>query len=131
MSTEPAAAHFSFSPQSTSPLGQRIAQAFDRFIKVTEPSDAEVRATARELKLDIAINLSGHTTGSRTNAFAQRFAPIQVSYLGFPGTMSAGYMDYLITGSVVCPPGSEPFYAEKLARVHKLLHAPRQQAGHL
>ncbi|QKO22876.1 glycosyltransferase family 41 protein [Rhodoferax sp. BAB1] len=108
---------FSFGAESTSPLGQRIAKAFDRFLDVGEMSDAQVIILARELKLDIAINLGGYTAGQRTNLFAQRVAPIQVNYLGFPGTMGAEYMDYLITDAVASPPGSEPFYTEKLARV--------------
>lgn len=108
---------FSFSPKSESTLGQRIVLAFDHFLEVGQMNDRQLVAKAREEKLEIAINLSGHTAGSRTNIFAQRIAPIQVNYLGYPGTMGAEYMDYLITDAVVCPPGSEAWYTEKLARL--------------
>jgi predicted O-linked N-acetylglucosamine transferase (SPINDLY family) len=80
-------------------------------------SDAEVATLSRQKRVDIAIDLGGHTTGSRTGVFALRAAPIQVSYLGFPGTMGALYVDYLLTDRVVCPSGSEVFYTEKLARL--------------
>lgn len=98
-------------------LGSRIASAFDRFIDVSASSDAELVALAHEMRLDIAINLSGHTAGSRTTVFAKRIAPVQVNYLGYPGTMGAGYMDYLIADPVVCPSGSESGFTEKLARL--------------
>lgn len=108
---------FSLGPGSSSLLGQRIAKAFDRFMDVHLRSDREIAYLARELKLDIAVNLSGYTADHRTGVFALRAAPVQVNYLGFPGTMGAGYMNYLITDTVVCPPGSERYYAEKLARL--------------
>lgn len=108
---------FSFRPPDTSLLGKRIVEAFDRFIDVSVKNDAELVSLARELQLDIAIDLSGHTGGSRGRLFAQRIAPVQVNYLGFPGTLGATYMDYLIADTVVCPPGSEVWYSEKLARL--------------
>ena len=108
---------FSLGPESISPLGQRIVKAFDRFIDVSQMSDPELTAYAREQQLDIAINLGGYTAGNRNNVFAHRVAPVQVNYLGYPGTMGAEYMDYLITDSVVCPPGSEAWYTERLARL--------------
>lgn len=108
---------YSLRRPDASPLGQRMALAFDRFIDVSENSDAELVTLAREMQLDIAVNLSGHTAGSRTNVFAKRIAPVQVNYLGYPGTMGADYMDYLITDHVVCPPDSEAWYTEKLARL--------------
>lgn len=108
---------FSFRPADDSAPGQRIARAFDHFWDTSRMSDSALHSLARELGLDIAVNLSGHTAGSRNNVFAQRVAPVQVNYLGFPGTMGAEYMDYLITDAVVCPPGSESGYSEKLARV--------------
>lgn len=108
---------FSFRRPDTSPLGRRIVEAFDQFIDVSAKNDAEAISLARDLQLDIAIDLSGHTGGSRGRLFAQRIAPVQVNYLGYPGTLGATYMDYLITDTVVCPPGSEAWYSEKLARL--------------
>lgn len=120
---------FSFRPADESPLGKRIAQAFDRFVDTSRMSDNALKALADEIGLDIAVNLSGHTGGSRNSVFAQRIAPVQVNYLGFPGTMGAEYMDYLITDAVVCPPGSESGYSEKLARLpHCFMPHDSQQA---
>ncbi len=108
---------YSLSPRSTSPLGLRIANAFDRFIDVSQLSDPELVTAGRQDQLDIAVNLGGYTAGSRNNVFAHRVAPIQVNYLGYAGTMGTEYMDYLITDHVTSPPGSEEWYSEKLARL--------------
>ena len=64
--------------------------------------------------VDIAVNLNGHTLGARTAVFALRAAPIQVNYLGFPGTMGADYMDYIIGDRTVIPPGHFCGYAERV-----------------
>jgi protein O-GlcNAc transferase len=120
---------FSLSPEASSPLGQRIAKAFDHFIDASNKSDIELIELAREQTLDIAINLAGYTAGNRNTIFAHRIAPIQVNYLGYAGTMGAEYMDYLITDFVVCPPGSEVWYTEKLARLpHCFMPHDGQQA---
>lgn len=105
------------SPASASPLGTRITRAFDHFIDASGKNDVELVKLARAQNLDIAISLGGYTAGNRSNVFANRVAPVQVNYLGYPGTMGADYMDYLITDCVVCPPGSEDWYTEKLARL--------------
>lgn len=108
---------FSFRPTHDSELGRRIAGAFDRFVDTSRMSDGALKILANEVGLDVAVNLSGHTAGSRNNVFAQRVAPVQINYLGFPGTMGADYMDYLLTDAIVSPPGSESSYSEKLARL--------------
>ncbi len=119
---------FSFRPPDTSLLGRRIVEAFDQFIDVSAKNDAELISLTRECQLDIAIDLSGHTGGSRGRLFAQRIAPVQVSYLGYPGTVGANYMDYLVADPVVCPPGSETWYSEKLARLpHSYMPHDSQQ----
>ncbi len=95
-------------------MSTRVAGAVDRFIDVRERSDAEVAALARELEIDIGVDLKGFTTDSRTGIFAARAAPIQVNYLGYPGTMAADYIDYLIADATVIPIESQPFYDEKI-----------------
>ena len=119
---------FSLKPGASSPLGQRIAKAFDHFIDASQLSDPELTSCARAEQLDIAINLGGYTAGNRNNVFAHRVAPVQANYLGYPGTMGAEYMDYLITDAVVCPAGSEVWYSEKLARLpHSFMPHDSQQ----
>jgi predicted O-linked N-acetylglucosamine transferase (SPINDLY family) len=105
---------FAFGPQSNDVMQARISKAFDRFLDVSGRSDIEVAALARDLGIDIAINLGGMTEHSRTGIFALRAAPIQINYLGYPGTMGAGFMDYLIADSTVIPRALQGGYAEKI-----------------
>jgi len=95
----------------------RLQRAFGRFIDATELSDAEIALRMQELEVDIAIDLTGHTAGQRTGIFAARPAPIQVNYLGYPGTSGAPYMDYIIADAVVVPAGDEAGYSERIARL--------------
>lgn len=105
----------SLSPEDKSPIGNRIKAAFKHFYTVHEKSDYEVALLLRELEIDIAIDLMGFTARSRTAIFAYRPAPIQVNYLGFPGTMATDYMDYIIADSQVIPFEHQRFYSEKIA----------------
>jgi predicted O-linked N-acetylglucosamine transferase (SPINDLY family) len=104
---------FSFGPDSQDPWRRRVAGACE-FIDVRDRSDREVALLARERQIDIAVDLKGFTRDCRTGIFALRAAPVQVSYLGYPGTMGAPYMDYLIADRVLIPPGSEQYYSEKI-----------------
>jgi protein O-GlcNAc transferase len=74
-----------------------------------------VAALARELGIDIAIDLNGFTAHCRTRIFALRAAPIQINFLGYPGTLGAGFMDYLIADGMVVPREQQRHYAEKIA----------------
>ena len=105
---------FAFGPDSASPLRARQRAAFDRFIEVRDKSDREIAALARDLCVDIAVDLGGFTEHCRTRIFALRAAPLQLSYLGYLGTMSAPYIDYLIADQVIVPPTLREHYAEKL-----------------
>ncbi len=104
----------SFGPGSASPLGERIARAFDQFIDVQGKSDREIVDLSHELDIDIAVDLGGHTAGSRTNIFSMRAAPVQINYLGYPGTMGASYIDYIIADKIVIPPNTQSEYSEKV-----------------
>jgi protein O-GlcNAc transferase len=105
---------FSFGPKTGDPLQQRLSRAFDRFFDVRDKSDLEIASLARELDVDIAVDLGGHTRGSRTGIFALRAAPIQINYLGYAGTMGAEFMDYLIADDTVVPQARQDDYAEKI-----------------
>jgi predicted O-linked N-acetylglucosamine transferase (SPINDLY family) len=105
---------FSFGPDDPSPLSQRVRSAFDRFVDVRTYGDRMVAMLAREMGIDIAIDLKGFTQDSRAGIFAERAAPIQVNYLGYPGSMGAPYMDYLIADETVIPPSSQIHYTEKV-----------------
>src|SRR5581483_6070589 len=84
---------------------------------VSNRSDAEAVRLLRDLKVQIAVDLKGYTAHSRMGIFASRAAPIQVSYLGYPGTTGAGFMDYVIADPIVLPFDQQPFYSEKIAHL--------------
>jgi len=107
----------SFGPHDDGPTRSRLLRAFPRFFDVRDRSDAEVAHLLRGQEIDIAVDLKGFTADSRTGIFAHRGAPLQVSYLGYPGTMGADYIDYIIADSHVIPAGQESFYSEKVVRV--------------
>jgi predicted O-linked N-acetylglucosamine transferase (SPINDLY family) len=106
---------FSFGPETGDAVRQRVARAFDEFIDVREMPDVQVASLARERGIDIAVDLKGFTEDGRPGIFAQRAAPIQVNYLGFPGTMGAEYIDYIIGDAIVVPEAHRPHYTEKIA----------------
>ena len=100
-----------------SPTQQRLRLAFDRFIDATGWSDAAIAALIRELEVEVAIDLMGYTAATRPGVFARRPAPIQVNYLGYPGTLCASYIEYLIADAVVIPPSDFRFYSEQVVHL--------------
>jgi predicted O-linked N-acetylglucosamine transferase (SPINDLY family) len=105
---------FSLGPDTRDEMRTRIEAAFDRFIDVRCKSDYEVAELARSLDIDIAVDLGGFTRGGRPGIFALRAAPVQVSYLGYLGTMAADYMDYLIADDTIIPTAQRLHYSEKI-----------------
>jgi protein O-GlcNAc transferase len=105
----------SFGPDDQSPLRARLLTAFDRCLDARDRSDLEVATWLQEHEIDIAVDLKGYTAYCRPGIFAHRPAPIQVSYLGYPGTMAAPFIDYLIADRFVIPEAEQPFYTEKIA----------------
>jgi len=105
---------FSFGPDDKSPMRLRLNQAFSQFIDVSGISDQKVAELARGLGIDIAIDLGGFTAHARTSIFAYRAAPIQLSYIGYLGTMGAQYFDYLLADKTIIPKELEHFYSEKI-----------------
>jgi predicted O-linked N-acetylglucosamine transferase (SPINDLY family) len=106
---------FSFGSDIQDEMRARLVLAFDHFIDIRLQSDKDVAQLSRELGIDIAIDLKGYTTGARPRIFSYRAAPIQVSYLGYPGTLGASYMDYLIADQILIPAESQAYYSEKIA----------------
>jgi len=104
----------SFGKDDKSDMRARVRRAFDRFIDVRDRSDAEIAALMRQMEIDIAIDLKGYTQNHRSGIFAHRPAPVQASYLGYPGTMGAPYIDYILADSIVVPQSHVPFYTEKV-----------------
>ena len=106
---------FSFGPDSRDEMCKRLETAFDEFHTVGAKTDPEIAALARHMELDIAVDLTGLTTGARPGIFANRAAPLQVNYLGYPGTMGAAFIDYIIADETLIPAASRRHYAEKIA----------------
>ena len=106
---------FSFGPDKQDEWRERAVNSFDKFIDVRDKSDLEVSLIAREMEIDIAVDLKGYTRDCRPKIFAESCAPIQVSFLGYPGTMATGFMDYLIADQTLIPVEKRVHYAEKIA----------------
>ena len=106
---------FSFGPDHNDQMRQRISAAFEHFVDVRRVSDRDVALQSRKLEIDIAVDLNGFTQNSRPGIFALRAAPLQVNYLGYPGTMGAEYIDYLIADGTLIPAARQQDYSEKIA----------------
>jgi predicted O-linked N-acetylglucosamine transferase (SPINDLY family) len=105
---------FSFGPDIEDQSRERLKLAFDQFIDISKMSDEAAIELARNLELDIAIDLKGHTQHARTKLFSRGLAPIQVGYLGYPGTIGAPFLDYIIADPILIPEASKDFYTEKI-----------------
>jgi protein O-GlcNAc transferase len=95
-------------------MRRRIVKSFDSFYDVQTRTDREIAYLLSDLKVDIAIDLMGYTKDARPGIFANRPAPIQVSYLGYPGTMGSKFMDYIIADPLVIPLDQQLFYSERV-----------------
>jgi len=105
---------FSFGPAAKDAMYQRLNSSFSKLIEVSKQSDIEIARISRSLEIDIAVDLKGYTKESRPGIFSYRAAPIQISYLGFPGTLGADYMDYIVADQNLIPPESHQYYSEKI-----------------
>ena len=106
---------FSFGADDNSLMRLRLSQAFSQFIDVSDMSDIDIAKLSREMQVDIAVDLGGYTANSRSGIFAHQSAPIQISYIGYLGTMGAPYINYLIADKTIIPEGSQKFYSEMIA----------------
>jgi predicted O-linked N-acetylglucosamine transferase (SPINDLY family) len=104
----------SLTPAQDSPMGRRVAAAFDLFVDVSQHTDSQIVGLMRDLKIDIAVDLMGYTLKARPGVFARRAAPVQVNYLGFPGTLGAPCIDYILADEFVIPPEQAQHYAEQV-----------------
>ncbi len=106
---------FSFGHHARDRMRERLEAAFDRFIDVRESADAEVVRLARELEIDIAVDLAGFTQDARPGIFVRRAAPIQAAYIGYLGTLGSRCIDYLFADATIVPAAHRRHYAEKIA----------------
>ena len=95
-------------------MRQRVIDTVDKFTDIDTVSDLDAVKLARHDKIDIAIDLTGYTENCRPNIFAHRVAPIQINYLGYPGTMGAEFIDYIVTDKVLVPDEYKHHLSEKV-----------------
>ena len=105
---------FSFSPKTQDAMQLRLQKNFDQYVDVSNMSDHDVAALSRKMEIDIAIDLKGYTTNSRPGIFALGAAPLQVNYLGYPGTMGAEFIDYIIADTILIPECNQQYFSEKI-----------------
>lgn len=108
---------FSFGPDTPDDMRLRLEKAFDHFVDVKDCTDTQLIARAREADLDIAIDLMGLTKGCRPRIFLARVAPVQMSYLGYPGTTGIAEMDYILVDQTIAEPVDASNYTEKFIRL--------------
>ncbi|MEX2199725.1 MAG: tetratricopeptide repeat protein [Burkholderiales bacterium] len=104
----------SYGPDDASPMRKRLARAFERFVDVRTLSDAAAARVLRDLEIDVAVDLKGHTADARPGILAHRPAPVQVSYLGFPGTTGTDFIDYVLADRHVLPESERAAWSEKV-----------------
>lgn len=108
---------YSFGPDEDSPMRKRLVKAFDHFVDIR---DFTIENAARKIhgdRIDILVDLMGYTKYNRSAILALHPAPIQVNYLGYPGTMGATFIDYLIADPFIITPEHRTYYTEKVVRL--------------
>ena len=107
----------SFGPDYGDPMRARLVAAFERFVDVRGQTDRAIAELLRGMEVDIVVDLKGYTYDGRPEVFALRPAPVHVNFLGFPGTLGAPWMDYLLADATVVPDGDERWYSEQVVRL--------------
>jgi protein O-GlcNAc transferase len=108
---------YSYGPDDNSPMRARLERAFDRFVDIRAMSHREAARLIQADKIDILIDLKGYTHHARPAISAYRPAPVQVSYLGYPATMGADFIDYIIVDRFVVPASQQPHFSERLVHL--------------
>lgn len=105
---------FSFGPNTNDAIRIRLINSFNQFYDVSNMSDYEITKLSRNIGIDIAIDLKGYTEGQRAGVFAMRCAPIQINYLGYPGTLGTNVYDYIIADKTIIPECEIKNYVEQI-----------------
>ena len=104
----------SFGPDDNSTMRTRLVAAFERFHDARQMTDREVAELLRQEEIDIAVDLGGYTSGARPWVLAHRPAPVQIKYMGYPGTSGSDFIDYIVADHTVVPADQERFFSEKI-----------------
>jgi predicted O-linked N-acetylglucosamine transferase (SPINDLY family)/SAM-dependent methyltransferase len=108
---------YCFSPDDGSDARQRLIAAFDQFVVIRHLPHAEAARRIHDDRIDILVDLKGYTLGSRTEILSYRPAPIQVSFLGYPGSMGASFIDYIVADPFVAPMAHQPHFDERIVQL--------------
>ena len=95
-------------------LRSRMINSFDKFIDVRQMGSEQIARMMRDMEIDIVVDLGGYTSDTRTEILSYRPVPVQVNYLGYPGTMGVDYFDYILADQFIIPAKHQPFYTEKV-----------------
>jgi predicted O-linked N-acetylglucosamine transferase (SPINDLY family)/predicted TPR repeat methyltransferase len=106
----------SLAASDASPVGERLRAAFDDFVDASTLGADATAELLREREIDIAVDLAGHTAGAQPAIFASHPATVQLNYLGFPGSVGADFIDFIIADHTVITPADEPLYSERVLR---------------
>jgi predicted O-linked N-acetylglucosamine transferase (SPINDLY family) len=107
----------SYGPNDPSPLRSRLERSVDEFLDLRASSDEEFVRVLRSRGVQIAVDLKGHAGGARTGVLAARAAPVQVNFLGYPGTLGASYIDYIVADRQIIPEQDRAFYSEQVVEL--------------
>ena len=116
-------------PDDGSELRRRTKSAVDDFVDVRNRSDADVAALIRRREIDIVVDLTGFTLAGRFGVLARRAAPIQVNFLGYPATMGADWIDYIIADRTIIPAEHFQFYGERVVWLPDTYQANDDKSG--
>ena len=104
---------FSWSREDGTPMRKRVVDAMDHYIRIDSMSDPEAAACIRSHEIDILVDLQGLTSGARPNIIAFHPAPVQITYIGFPGTTAQPGIDYVLADKFIIPEELTPYFTEK------------------
>lgn len=105
---------FSLIQNKSDEIKERIIKSFDKFIDVSTKSEKEIAKISRDLDIDIAVDLMGYTKSNRFEIFIENCAPIQINFLGYPGTLGSDCIDYIIADKTLISKEDEKHYSEKI-----------------
>lgn len=111
------------------PQHEKARRSFDEFIDAADWSDKELLDWFRSNGIHIVVDLAGHTEGQRLSVLEQRCAPVQVNYIGYPGTSGAAHIDYILGSEIIVPEGSEVYYSEKVVKLPWLVPIAERDLG--
>lgn len=108
---------YSHGPDDKTPMRKRVERAADHFVELQGVPDQQIAERIAEDDIDILVDLKGYTAQNRIGVFSRRPAPVQVSYVGFPGTTGASFIDYVIGDPIVTPIEHAAHFSEKIAQM--------------